>query len=115
MPTAKGKTKSRGPEIAKKRIHIRSRSGLHARPAALFVQVANRFRSTVKVRRGRRLADGKSIMGVLTLAAGRGAVIEITAQGPDAQDAIRALEQILCRAEVPSVVMVVKHHRVGHG
>jgi len=67
--------------------------GLHARPAALFVQLARRFSSRITVKRGRKSVDGKSIMGLLTLAAKPGARVSIVADGPDASD---ALEQ-LCR------------------
>ena len=107
MKKPKGKI---SPPFFKKRMHIRSRSGLHARPAALFVQVANRFKSAVRVRKGRNEVDGKSIMGVLTLAAGRGTFIDVTAQGPDAQDALAALEQVIAHPEVPALVTVVRHH-----
>lgn len=107
-------TKAKTGLSLKRRLHIRSRQGLHARPAALFVQVANRFRSVIKVRRGRREVDGKSIMGLLTLAASRGSVIEITAEGADAADALRVLEQMVCRSEPPTVITVLKH-RPAHG
>lgn len=107
----KRKRKSR-PEL-KKRIHIRSRQGLHARPAALFVQVANRFQSAIRVRRGRREVDGKSIMGILTLAASRDSTIEVRAKGPDAADALRAFEMLLSRSDPPAVVTVLR--RSGHG
>ena len=98
----------------KKKLHIRSRQGLHARPAALFVQVANRFRSAIRVRKGRREVDGKSIMGLLTLAASRGSTIEVTIQGSDAPEAMRALEQLVCRTEPPAVITILKHSP-GHG
>ena len=98
----------------KKRIHIRSRQGLHARPAALFVQVANRFKSSIRVKKGRREVDGKSIMGLLTLAACKGTVIELTTKGSDALDAMHALEQIICRSEPPAVITVTPH-RSAHG
>ena len=67
------------------------RQGLHARPAALFVQAAKKFASRVTVKKGRKIVDGKSIMGLLTLAAGRGARIAIIAEGPDAADALERL------------------------
>ncbi len=93
---------------------MRSRQGLHARPAALFAQVANRFKSIIRVRRGKHEVDGKSIMGLLTLAASRGSTIEVTTQGTDAEDALRALEQLICKTEPPTVVTVVRH-RPTHG
>jgi phosphotransferase system HPr (HPr) family protein len=67
------------------------RQGLHARPAALFVQQAKRFLSAVTVKKGRKVVDGKSIMGLLTLAANRGARIAIVADGADAQEALERL------------------------
>ena len=100
--------------VLKKKLHIRSRQGLHARPAALFVQVANRFKSMIRVRKGRKEVDGKSIMGLLTLAASRGSTIEVTLKGSDAQDALYALEQLVSRSEPPAVVTVLKH-RSAHG
>ncbi|MBI3333115.1 MAG: HPr family phosphocarrier protein [Candidatus Omnitrophica bacterium] len=115
MPQVKGKAKKAAPCVTK-RLFIRSRQGLHARPAALFVQVANRFKSAIRVRKGRRTVDGKSIMGILTLAAERGSPIELTVDGPDAEEALRMLEQILCHEEPPAVVHVLRagsEHRHG--
>ncbi len=100
--------------MLRKRLHIRNRQGLHARPAALFVQVANRFKATIRVRKGRHEVDGKSIMGLLTLAASRGATIEVTTRGSDAADALHALEQIICRTDPPAVVTILRH-RSSHG
>lgn len=88
---------------------IRNHQGLHARPAALFVQVANRFESSIRVRKGRRVVDGKSIMGILTLAAGRGSVIEVRIEGPDANEALYALQQIVSHFDTPVVVTLIKH------
>ena len=102
------------PQLLKKRLHIRSRQGLHARPAALFVQVANRFKSTIRVKRGRHEVDGKSIMGLLTLAASRGSTIEVTTKGSDAQDAMHALEQLINKSDPPAVITILKH-RPAHG
>lgn len=65
--------------------------GLHARAAARFVHVASRFTSQIRVTRGARTMDGKSILGLLLLSAGRGAVIEVSADGPDEQQAADAL------------------------
>ncbi len=102
------KTARARPEVPvlRKRLHVRSRQGLHARPAALFVQVATRFKSSIRVRKGRREVDGKSIMGLLTLAVSRGSTIEITVQGADAADTLQALEQIICRVEPPTVITI---------
>lgn len=65
--------------------------GLHARAAAKFVHMAGRFASKILVARGGREVDGKSIMGLLLLAASRGSSIRISADGPDEADAIGAL------------------------
>ena len=65
--------------------------GLHARAAARFVRLAGEYRSTILVGRGERRVDGKSILGLLLLAAAKGTVLEITAEGDDAQTAIEAL------------------------
>lgn len=69
--------------------------GLHARPAALFVQIAKGFQSRVTVKKGRKCVDGKSIMGLLTLAAKPGSRISLVVEGPDAQDALDKLSRLL--------------------
>lgn len=71
--------------------------GLHARAAARFVHAANAFASRVRVVRDGREMDGKSIMGLLLLAASRGSVITIVADGPDEQAAIDALCRLVRR------------------
>ena len=74
---------------------IQNQLGLHARPAALFVQMANRFKSEIEVQKGRTRVNGKSIMGIMTLAAGRGVQISIRANGSDAAKAIAALTKLI--------------------
>ena len=69
--------------------------GLHARAAARFVHLASRFQSQVRVGHGEKVMDGKSIMGILLLAAARGTVITLTARGPDELDAVEALVQLV--------------------
>ena len=76
-------------------VMIRNRLGLHARAAAKFVHLATRFRSQIRVSRDGRVMDGKSIMGILLLAAARGTTISISADGPDEQDALTALCQLV--------------------
>ena len=71
------------------------RQGLHARPAALFVQLAKRFTSRVTVKKGRKIVDGKSIMGLLTLAAGPGSRIALLIDGPDASEALERLTELV--------------------
>jgi phosphocarrier protein len=70
---------------------IRNRLGLHARAAAKFVHTATRFASKVRISREGKTMDGKSIMGILLLAAAAGSTITITAEGIDEADAINAL------------------------
>ena len=65
--------------------------GMHARAAAKFVHLATRYESRVKVARDRREMDGKSIMGILLLAAAQGSAITISADGGDEQEAVAAL------------------------
>lgn len=74
---------------------IQNRLGLHARPAALFVQTANQFKSEILVQKGKNTVNGKSIMGVMTLAAGRGSQIKIKATGVDAVKAVATLSQLI--------------------
>lgn len=69
--------------------------GLHARAAARFVNLASRFQSQIRVGLGTKVMDGKSIMGILLLAAARGTVITLTAVGPDEQAAVDALVQLV--------------------
>jgi phosphotransferase system HPr (HPr) family protein len=69
--------------------------GLHARAAARFVHLATRFDSQVRVGRESKVMDGKSIMGILLLAAARGTSLTISADGPDEQAAVDALVQLV--------------------
>jgi phosphocarrier protein len=77
--------------------------GLHARAAARFVHAASAFESRIRVARGGREMDGKSIMGLLLLAAAQGTLLTISAAGPDEQHAIDALRALVQRGfdEVP--------------
>ena len=69
--------------------------GLHARAAARFVHMASRFESQIRVGREAKVMDGKSIMGILLLAAARGTAIAISADGPDEAAAVDALVQLV--------------------
>jgi phosphocarrier protein HPr len=69
--------------------------GLHARAAARFVHLAARFQAHIRVGRDAKVMDGKSIMGILLLTAARGSAITISAEGPDEQDAVAALAQLV--------------------
>jgi phosphocarrier protein HPr len=79
------------------RITIVNSLGLHARAAARFVHTASSFVSKITVRKGDRQVDGKSIMGLLLLAASHGSVIDITADGPDEAEASEALCALITR------------------
>lgn len=69
--------------------------GLHARAAAQLVQTANRFQSEVLVERDGQSVNGKSIMGVLMLAAAKGSEIQVICEGPDAEPALAALARLI--------------------
>ncbi len=76
-------------------VTIRNKLGLHARPAALFVQTAARFKSHIRIVKNGNEIDGKSIMGIMTLAASAGSQLKLSAEGEDEMDAITALEQLI--------------------
>ena len=80
---------------ATKDVTIENRNGLHARPAALFVKTSSRFRSEVWVEKDGERVNGKSIMGLMMLAAGKGSVLRITAEGDDAGSVLLELEQLI--------------------
>ena len=77
--------------MIRREVLIRNRLGLHARAAARFVHTANRYRSRVTAGREGRTMDGKSILGILLLAAGQGTVLELTVEGEDEAEALSAL------------------------
>ena len=81
--------------VVEKKITIRHKQGLHARPAALFVQIANKFESIISVKKGEQEVNGKSIMGILMLAAERGSEISLKADGEDARKAVEELGKLL--------------------
>ena len=83
----------------KKMIVIKNKQGLHARPAALFVQIANKFDSAITVRKDKEVVNGKSIMGILILGAEKGSTVLIEADGDDAHQAIKELEEIVSKDE----------------
>jgi phosphocarrier protein HPr len=72
-------------------VRVVNQLGMHARAAAKFVHLATRYQARVRVAREAREMDGKSIMGILLLAAARGSTITITADGRDEGEAVRAL------------------------
>lgn len=74
---------------------ICNKLGLHARAAARFVTLASQFDSRIELARGRQRVNGKSIMGVMMLAAGPGVQLEITAEGADAEQAVQSLAALV--------------------
>jgi phosphocarrier protein HPr len=78
-------------------LEIKNKLGLHARAAAKLVHVAARFKSDIKIRKGDEEVDGKSILGILLLAAGRGSVITVKADGEDETAAVDAVQELIDR------------------
>jgi phosphocarrier protein HPr len=78
-------------------ITIVNKLGLHARAAAKLVTLAQKFKSTVHVSKDGREVSGKSIMGVMMLAAAKGSRITVRAEGPDAEKALAAIEDLVNR------------------
>jgi len=87
------------PSFVEREIVIKNKQGLHARPAAIFVQIANKFESEISVKKDEREVNGKSIMGILMLGAECGTQVYIKATGPDAEEAVSELEAILLNEE----------------
>ncbi len=80
-----------------KELTIINKLGIHARPAAQFVKLTSKFESDVVVEHDGEEVDGKSILGLMMLAVGHGSKIVVTATGPDAEDAVKAIEDLIAR------------------
>ena len=78
-----------------KEVTIVNRLGLHARPAAMFVRIASRHRAEIWVSKEGEEVNGKSIMGLMMLAAGQGSKLRIRCDGPDADKAMEELEELI--------------------
>ena len=76
---------------------VKLNDGLHIRPSSQIVKTAQRFSSALVIRKGDRAVDGKSILDMMTLAAEQGAVLQIEAQGADADDAVAAIVALFDR------------------
>lgn len=76
---------------------VQNKMGIHARPAAMIVRVTNRFKSEVFFEKDEEQVNGKSIMGLMMLAAGRGSVIKVSVQGEDADELLKDLEELFER------------------
>ncbi|WP_018921917.1 HPr family phosphocarrier protein [Salsuginibacillus kocurii] len=85
--------------MAEKTATVQLKTGLQARPAALFVQEANRYQSTIHIIREEKKANAKSIMGIMSLAIRTGTEITIQADGNDAEDAVETLASFIEQEE----------------
>lgn len=83
--------------MIKKEFKIMNKVGLHARPAALFVQVANKYSSDVFVEKDGNEVNGKSIMGIMAIGASHGDIIEVIIDGPDEEEAMAEMEELLTK------------------
>ena len=79
------------------KVEIVNRLGLHARPAMSLVDVASKYASRITITRGSQSVDGKSIMQIMMLAATKGTILEVVAEGPDAKDACEAIKALVAR------------------
>jgi phosphocarrier protein len=81
--------------VIQTQVTIINKLGLHARAAAKFVSCSAAFASTIRAGRDGKLVDGKSIMSVMMLAAGKGTVLDLQIEGPDEEDALKALKVLI--------------------
>ncbi len=81
--------------MTQKELTINNKHGLHARPAAQFVKTSSRYQSEIWVEKDDERVNGKSIMGLMMLAAGQGSRILVTAEGQDESEALNALESLI--------------------
>ena len=91
------KTESAAPSKATKELTIMNRLGLHARPSAMFVKTASRFRAEIWVEKDGERVNGKSIMGLMMLAAGQGSKLLVSCEGADADKALAEIEAVILR------------------
>lgn len=78
-----------------KTVTIKNASGLHARPAGMFVKKASEFKSTVEIKAKDKVVNAKSIMGIMSLGLGQGDTVTIMASGDDAENAINSLVELV--------------------
>ena len=89
--------KTEGDNAVVKELTILNKLGLHARPAAMFVRIANRFSCEISVEKDGEEVNGKSIMGLMMLAAGCGSQLKVSASGDDAEQAVKELAELIQR------------------
>ena len=82
-------------EKTTRELTIVNRLGMHARPSALFVKVCNKFQSEIWVEKDGEQVNGKSIMGLMMLAAGQGSKLRVTCDGPDAEQALAEIAELI--------------------
>ena len=80
--------------MTEKLLTVKNRAGIHARPAAIIAQTANKFTSEISLIHDDVTVNAKSIMGVITMAAGYNTTLKLTADGPDEKDAVAAIEKL---------------------
>lgn len=80
-----------------KELLVQNKMGIHARPAAMIVRVTNKFKSEVHVEKDDEQVNGKSIMGLMMLAAAKGSTVKFVATGPDAQQMLTDLEALFAK------------------
>ena len=80
--------------MVEKILTVRNRAGIHARPASLIAQMANKYQSEISLEKDSIVVNAKSIMGVITMAAGYNTAITLKVEGPDEQDAANAIEKL---------------------
>jgi phosphocarrier protein len=83
------------PNRCAREVTIQNRNGLHARPAAMLVKISSRFRAEIWVEKDGERVNGKSIMGLMMLAAGKGSKLQVVAEGTDADRAIGEIEALI--------------------
>jgi phosphocarrier protein len=88
-------TRNDGESAVERTVRVSNRLGLHARPAAEFVKLSSRFESRISIDKDGLVVNGKSIMGVMMLAAEYGSLLRIQAVGPDAAEAVSALSDLV--------------------
>ena len=80
-----------------KEVEVQNQVGLHARPATFFIQKANEFKSSIWVEKDERKVNAKSLLGVLSMGITKGTRISIIAEGPDEEEAVKALTEMLVK------------------
>ncbi|MEI6562096.1 MAG: HPr family phosphocarrier protein [Verrucomicrobiota bacterium] len=91
------KTTNSQDQTISKEFTILNRLGVHARPSAMFVKIANRYKAEIWVEKDGEQVNGKSIMGLMMLAAGQGSKLLVTCEGEDAEQALAEIEALILR------------------